>query len=168
MEDVFAYIDEGNIVDPAELEANRNREELSKSTQFQKGTSGNPNGRPKGSRNKLTLVAEALLDGEAEALIRKIIEMAKGGNLAALKLCVERLIPVRRTRSVSFELPDTSTSEGVLAAHDALLAAVATGELTPEEGETIGRLLEAKQRAISATDLEERVKALEHKAEAMR
>ena len=167
MEDVFAYIDEGTIVDPAELEANKNRKELSKSTQFRKGTSGNPEGRPKGSRNKSTLAVEALLDGEAEALTRKIIEMAKGGNLAALKFCAERLIPIRRSRPVSFELPDTSTTEGVLAAHDALLSAVATGELTPEEGETIGRLLEAKQRAISATDLEKRVRALEHKAESV-
>jgi hypothetical protein len=38
---------------------------------FKPGHSGNPNGRPKGVRNKTTLAVEALLDGEAEAITRK-------------------------------------------------------------------------------------------------
>src|SRR4029077_7685570 len=47
-------------------------------TPWHPGQSGNPSGRPKGSRNRTTLAAEALLDGEAEQLTRKAIELAKG------------------------------------------------------------------------------------------
>src|SRR6267378_2403412 len=41
---------------------------------FAPGQSGNPAGRPVGSRNKATLAIDALLDGEGEALTRKAIE----------------------------------------------------------------------------------------------
>ena len=156
MEDEFSFIDDGEIVDPGE-----SREGSSKSTRYQKGESGNLKGRPKGSRNKASLAVEALLDGEAEVLTRKLIEAAKDGDMAALKFCLERIVPVRRSRSVSFDLPDVSTTEGVLVAYDSVLEAVATGELTPDEGETVARLLEAKQRVMSTTALEKRVKALE-------
>ena len=62
-------------------------------SKFKSGQSGNPSGRPKGALNKATLATQALLDGEAEALTRKVVELAKEGNLAALRLCLERLLP---------------------------------------------------------------------------
>ncbi len=46
------------------------------SGRFEAGRSGNPNGRPKGARNKATIVVESLLEGEAEALTRRAIELA--------------------------------------------------------------------------------------------
>jgi hypothetical protein len=54
-------------------------------TTFKPGQSGNPAGKPRGSRNRTTLAVEALLDGEAETLTRKAIELAKAGDLAALR-----------------------------------------------------------------------------------
>jgi hypothetical protein len=60
---------------------------------FTKGESGNPAGRPRGSRNAVTLAAEAMLDGEAEALTRKAIDMALAGDTVALKLCIDRFSP---------------------------------------------------------------------------
>ena len=160
MEDEFSFIDDGEIVDPGE-----SREEARNSTQFQKGQSGNPTGRPKGARNKSTLAAEALLDGEAEVLTRKVIELAKDGDMTALRLCFDRLLPVRRSRPVIFDLPDTSTPEGILAAHDAVLAAVATGEVTPEEAQIICGLIDTRRRAIDTYELDRRMSALEHKVE---
>src|SRR5215213_10832715 len=65
---------------------------------------GNP-GRPKGARHKTTLAIEALLDGEAEALTRKAIELAKAGDLVALRLCLDRICPPRKDRPVTFTLP---------------------------------------------------------------
>jgi hypothetical protein len=58
-------------------------------TTFKPGQSGNPAGKPRGSRNRTTLAVEALLDGEAETLTRKAIELAKAGDLAALRVCLD-------------------------------------------------------------------------------
>lgn len=76
---------------------------------------GNP-GRPKGTRNKATLAAEALLEGEAEALTRKAIELALAGDGAALRLCLERIVPVRRGRAVALDLPPVRTAADLTAA----------------------------------------------------
>jgi len=62
---------------------------------FERGVSGNPAGKPKGARHRATLAAEALLDGEAEALTRKAIELALEGNIFALKICLDRILPAR-------------------------------------------------------------------------
>ena len=59
---------------------------------FPPGVSGNPAGRLPGTRNRATMAAEALLDGEAEALTRKAIEMAMAGDTTALRLCLERIL----------------------------------------------------------------------------
>ena len=68
---------------------------------FKPGTSGNPSGKPAGARNKTTLAVEALLDGEAEYLTRKAIELAKAGDMAALRLCLDRIVPARKDRHVA-------------------------------------------------------------------
>src|SRR5262245_60454176 len=72
---------------------------------FPKGQSGNPNGRPRGSRNSVTLACEALLDGQAEALTQKAIQMALDGDVVALRLCMERIYPPRKDRPVTLSLP---------------------------------------------------------------
>jgi hypothetical protein len=69
--------------------------------QFTKGTSGNPGGRPPGSRNRATLLMETLLEGEAEQLTRKAIELALAGDLNALRLCLDRLLPPSKDRLIS-------------------------------------------------------------------
>jgi hypothetical protein len=61
--------------------------------QFKKGSSGNPTGRPAGSRNKSTMAGEELLEGQAEKLTQKAVEMALEGNVYAMRLCLERIIP---------------------------------------------------------------------------
>jgi Family of unknown function (DUF5681) len=67
--------------------------------QWQKGQSGNPAGRPHGSRNKATMLMQNLLEGEAEAIARKAIEMAKDGDMAAIRVCMDRLAPARSPAS---------------------------------------------------------------------
>jgi hypothetical protein len=68
-----------------------------------------------------TLAVEALLDGEAETITRKAIKLAKDGNMAALRLCLDRIAPPRKDRPVLFELPPVSS------AADATNAAIAKG-----------------------------------------
>ena len=67
-------------------------------SQFKPGQSGNPSGRPKGARNKSTVAAEALLDGESEALTRRCIDLEMEGDPTALRLCLSRILPVKRER----------------------------------------------------------------------
>ena len=76
---------------------------------FPKGQSGNPGGRPKGSRNATTLALETLLDGQATALTQKAIDLALTGDLAALRLCLDRILPPRKDSPVAFDLPEMKT-----------------------------------------------------------
>jgi Family of unknown function (DUF5681) len=72
---------------------------------YEKGRSGNPAGRRTGSRNKATLAAAALLAGESEALTRRAVEFALGRDPTAMRLCLERILPPCRERTVKFALP---------------------------------------------------------------
>lgn len=118
-------------------------------------------GKPKGARHKVTLAIEALLDGEADALTRKAIEMAMAGDMQALRLCMDRLAPPRRDRPVTFTLPEIETTDDLPRATKAILEAVATGDLTPSEAAELGKLVDAHVRAIEVTDISKRLDALE-------
>ena len=72
---------------------------------FIRGRSGNPAGRPPGLRNRATLAAEQMLDGEAERLTRLALDLAHDGDKTALRLCLDRIIAPRRERAVSFTMP---------------------------------------------------------------
>ena len=128
---------------------------------FEKGQSGNLNGRPRGTRNKTTLAMEALLDGEAEAITRKAIEKVKDGDMAAIRLCLERILPAVRSRPIEIDLPPVGTAEDVMAAHGAVIAAMAKGEITPDDASTVAGVLEARRRAIETVELEKRIEILE-------
>jgi hypothetical protein len=121
---------------------------------------GNP-GRPRGSRNKATLTIEALLDGEAEKIGRKAIEKALDGDTAAIRLCLERIVPARRDPSISFPLPELKSAGDAVKAASAILAAVAAGEITPGEAAELGKLVESFARTIEVSELENRISRLE-------
>jgi len=65
-----------------------------------------------------------LLDGEAEELTRKCIELAKAGDTTALRLCMERIAPVRKGRPVNVNLPPIATAVDVLGAIGAAIDAM--------------------------------------------
>ena len=73
---------------------------------FRKGQSGNPKSRPRGSTNRRTHAAAILLDGAAELLARKAVEMALAGDAAALRLCLDRIVAPRREQPCSLDLPE--------------------------------------------------------------
>ena len=131
---------------------------------FEPGQSGNPAGRPKGARNKATLAIEALLDGEAEELTRKAIELAKAGDIAALRLCLDRIFPVRKDRPVTFALPAMDSASDAAKAAAALIAAVSFGDVTPSEAAELGKLIESYVEALRMTELEERLAQLERRS----
>jgi hypothetical protein len=128
---------------------------------FAPGASGNPTGRPKGSRNKATLALEELLDGQAEALTQKAIDLALTGDIAALRLCLDRILPPRKDRPVSFEMPLITTAEDAKQSLAALLTAVAAGNLTPSEASEIGKLIDGYVKSIEITEVLARLDRLE-------
>jgi hypothetical protein len=132
---------------------------------FKKGTSGNPAGKPKGTRHKTTIAIEALLEGEAEALTRKAIEKALEGDSVALRLCLDRIAPPRKDRPVSFELPKIDSADEASKALGAILKGVAAGKVTPIEAEAVAGLLDRYARTLETRDFEARIEALEKRAE---
>jgi hypothetical protein len=92
---------------------------------FRNGVSGNPAGKAPGTRNRATLIAERLLDGEAEAMVRLVIEKAKQGDIVALRFC---LVPPRRDRPVQFTSPELNSADDATKAMVAITSAVGSGE----------------------------------------
>jgi hypothetical protein len=132
---------------------------------FEPGLSGNPNGRPKGARNKTTMAVEALLDGEAEALTRKVVEKALEGDSAALRFCVARLLPPRRDRPVEFDLPEIAGAGDAVKVGRSILAACAAGTLSPREASDLSGLL-TQIRTLEVGDFEARLIELERQRQA--
>jgi len=130
---------------------------------FSKGHSGNPRGRPPGARNAATVLAEQLLDGEVESLIRKIIQKAKHGDVTALRICIDRILPPRRERPVHFTMPELRSVSDASKAIAALMSAVARGELGASEAAELSKLIENFVRAVEATELERRLLDLEQR-----
>jgi hypothetical protein len=128
---------------------------------FRKGRSGNPDGRPKGSRNVTTVALESLLDGQATALTQKAIDLALTGDMAALRLCLDRILPPRKDRPLTFNFPSITNAAEAASTMSAILAAVASGEITPTEASEIGKLVDSYVRAVEATELAARIERLE-------
>jgi hypothetical protein len=129
--------------------------------QFKPGQSGNPAGKPKGTRNATTVAMEALLDGESTTITRKAIELAKNGDMTAIRLCLERILPPRKDRPVNFTLPTITSARDALSALSALLTAVSSGELTPSEASEVGKLVDGYVKATEINELAERLERLE-------
>ena len=128
---------------------------------FKPGKSGNPKGRPKGARNATTLALESLLDGQATALTQKAIELALTGDLTALRICLDRILPPRKDRPVTFDFPVITSIAEAAATMSSVLTAVAAGEITPAEAAEISKLVDSYVKATEATELAERISRLE-------
>lgn len=128
---------------------------------FRKGQSGKPAGRPPGARNRATLIAEALMEGEAEELTRVLIERARAGEPTAMKLYFERLVAPRRERAVAVALPAIGGPADIAPAMGAIAAAVASGTLAPAEAGELTRMIEVLMRAFDRSDFDRRLCQLE-------
>lgn len=128
---------------------------------FQPGKSGNPKGRPSGSRNKIFATLDAIGDESAEAIVRAVVDKAKDGDVMAAKAILERVWPVRKGSPVSFHLPSIAKVEELPAAVEAVAQQVACGDLSPEEGASVVALIDTQRRAIDTSNHAERLAALE-------
>jgi hypothetical protein len=120
--------------------------------QFRKGQSGNPAGRPPGSRNRATSMVQNLLEGAAENIAKRAAQLAEEGNVAAIRICMNRLSPVGQHNPVAFELPPIHSPQDCLRA---------TSAIAPSAALQIARVIDVHLRAISTNDLEARMTKLE-------
>jgi len=130
---------------------------------FKPGQSGNLRGRPRGSRNRTTLAAEALLEGEAEALTRVCIERAKAGDSTALRIVMERICPPIRERTIQIDALPVASVADLPIALDRIIGAVASGELSPGEGLTLSSIVLSAGRAFELGDLATRLAEIERR-----
>jgi hypothetical protein len=121
-------------------------------SKFKPGQSGNPAGKPPG---------EELLDGEAEALTRKAVEMAKSGDIQAMRICLDRIAPARKDRYVPIDLPALETAADAVKASAVVVAALSKGNLTPSEASELGKVIGNYVSALTAADFEKRLAQLE-------
>ena len=91
----------------------------------------------------------------------KAIELAKDGDTALIRLCLDRLCAPRRDRHIPFALPEMDTAADAVTAAAAITAAVAAGELTPGEAADLSKLVANYAKALEIADLDERVQRLE-------
>lgn len=119
-------------------------------------------GRPAGSKNNVTIAAENLIQGEGEALSRKLVELALDGNVACLKTAIERLIPVCKTRPIALpDMPRVTSIADASTLTGYVLNVVAEGKITPLEGEVLSRSCERHLKALEVRDIEQRLADLE-------
>lgn len=123
-------------------------------------TAGNP-GRPRGARHRSTLAAQALLDGELEVLTRRAVDLALTGDVQALRLCLDRALPALKESPVVVDIPRIRSAGDALEAASVVVEAVAAGDLTPGQGQSVMAVLEGARRVIETVDLEQRIAALE-------
>jgi hypothetical protein len=122
---------------------------------FQKGNAG----RRLGSRNRTTVVAEALLRDEEIELVRKAIELAKAGDAQMLKFLLDRILP--KARSVLVNLPRMDHASDAVDALGAIIDAVATGRLAPNEGSALATLVATYARTVNDAKVEVRLDDIE-------
>lgn len=126
-----------------------------------KGVSGNPAGRVKGTRHRALIALDLVGQDAAADIMRAVVAEAKAGDMRAADILLARLWPVRRGRPVRLDLPSITTAADLACALGVVVAAVAAGELTPEEAASVSTVLDAQRRAIELGELESRIAALE-------
>ena len=136
-------------------------------SKWRAGQSGNPAGRPHGSKNNVTVASENLLEGEGEALTRKLIDLALDGNVACLRHAIDRIHPVKRSALIRLEgMPEVSDIASAAEASGYLLQQVRDGVVSPIDAEVVSRLIDKYISATKWTDIEKELHELQARLDA--
>ena len=120
-------------------------------------------GRPRGSRNKTTAVAQELMNSHAEPIVRKVLVMALQGDPSALRAVLDRILPVRKETPVKLGLLPMTTISDLANASEGVLKKVGSGKLTITEARGVTELIERRRQVIETEELAQRILALESK-----
>jgi hypothetical protein len=123
---------------------------------------GNP-GKPAGARHRITRAVEEMLEGDAEKLTRKAIDLAVAGDVTALRICLDRIAPAPRDRTIAFALPAIVKAEDAPGALAAIIAGVAEGSISPSEAASMATLVDRWRAAFETSELELRMRAIEER-----
>jgi len=97
------------------------------------------------------------------------MDMALSGNENMLRVFLERLLPARpKDEPINFEIPDgpLNNAEALHQLALRLIGTVASGELTPEQGQKLSSLIYDHYVLIQTIEVEKRLDAIEGKYKA--
>jgi hypothetical protein len=117
-------------------------------------------GRPPGSRNKKTRFLESL-QAHGGAIIDKAKLMALNGDRTALRLCLERLIPLPWPPGTRFRLPKMETPADLMSVLPSVIKQTSEGLLSASEAESIARVVDTHLHTMDRGEFDERIRALE-------
>ncbi|QAY77357.1 DUF5681 domain-containing protein [Sphingosinicella sp. BN140058] len=117
---------------------------------FLPGQSGNPAGRPRGSRNKASMLGDLLDEGDVAAIARMVIDRALAGDWPALRVCFTRLVPPVKDAPIELDLPKVTSIGDAVSAGSAVIVALGAGEITPCEAQKVMAVLAAQTRSLQA------------------
>ena len=128
---------------------------------FHKGQSGNPAGKPRGAKNRSSLVAERLFADEIQEICGSVIAQAKAGNMQAAKIILDRVLPPIKDKPIQIDLPNMTSSSDLLKAMECITFALGSGQISPLEGESIVRIVDVHIKALELNEIEKRLSCLE-------
>ena len=128
---------------------------------FQPGESGNPAGRPRGARNKRTLAFETMLDRDATVIVDQLITLAKKGDIAAMRMCIDRIFPRPHGRPVAFDLPPMTTAADAVTVMGGIMQAISDGDLSAQEGAELSKVVAGFSQMVATADMARRLREIE-------
>jgi hypothetical protein len=129
---------------------------------WRRGVSGNPAGRPAGSRHRVSLVLDEMMEQHAEQVGEAALALALEQNDGPMiRSLLDRLSPPRRGRTLEIELPPLVAAKDSVVAVAAIAQAVARGELTPEEGAALSNVVTNFTRAAEVAEIAARLERIE-------
>lgn len=134
------------------------------SGRFERGQSGNPSGRPPGSRNLTYRHLHELMMAQGEAVVAAVLAAALRGDSMAQKLVLDRILPRRVCSPIrDVKLPSLRTAGDAAQALGEITAAVLDGRITADEAAALASIIEVFIKVAASHDLERRIVELEER-----
>jgi hypothetical protein len=130
-------------------------------TRWKPGQSGNPQGMRIGTRHKRTLLLEGILGEKGAELLAKVVELGLAGDAACLKICLDRLLPPKKSMPIRFKLPALNSIADAQSALALITAGMAAGKILSDEAVALSGIVTSFVKTIEASELESRLTALE-------